>query len=278
MIIDIDDSQDTIEVGAPLQDATRDELHRAVLSTPVDWFNVTRLANGQSIPKLGGPSPVKAQLTVQNWSLLHFAAWEQRPEYAGLLVARGASRMARDYRGCTPLHAAAGVLFEEESAPGSPTWGECNQKRLYDLLTDGGRILDVKTDDGRTPLHLAVASGNEFATRYLLEHGHTANPQDFRGETPLFYLVQFEPSNWRTMAKLLFQYGADIFVEDNRARVALDEALYVSNWDMLRVLLEKVRQGAKEFADGAFTQLETSHPTNGAYADDENNTWQQNRN
>lgn len=224
-------------------------LQQAVLNPKVDWITVCTLVNDWISAKDAGESPVTGELTVQKWTLLHFAAWEQKSEYVALLIARGAKRLARDYRGCTPLHAAAGVLFEEQMVPNMPCWTASRQRELYDLLSDGGRMTDVRADDGRSPLHLAVACGNHFATQYLLEHGHPPNAQDARGETPLFYLVQFEPCNWRLLAKLLFQYGADVFVENNRSRVALDEALDVSSWDMLRVLLAEVREGAEFFEE-----------------------------
>lgn len=46
-------------------------------------------------------------------------------------------------------------------------------------------LLDVANDDGHTPLHLAVMSGNAVVTRMLVHAGLSLGARDRKGETPL---------------------------------------------------------------------------------------------
>lgn len=46
-------------------------------------------------------------------------------------------------------------------------------------------LLDVANDDGHTPLHLAVMSGNAVVTRMLVRAGLSLAARDRIGETPL---------------------------------------------------------------------------------------------
>lgn len=46
-------------------------------------------------------------------------------------------------------------------------------------------LLDVPNDDGHTPLHLAVMSGNAVVTRMLVHAGLSLGARDRCGETPL---------------------------------------------------------------------------------------------
>lgn len=77
------------------------DLLAALLANPTSWLPVLRAV--QSDPTLAAQSLPR----VRAWSILHFAAWDAKPAYAALLLARGANPSARDAHGNTPLHVAA---------------------------------------------------------------------------------------------------------------------------------------------------------------------------
>lgn len=53
------------------------------------------------------------------------------------------------------------------------------------LIGDGTDV-NVRYDDGETPLHLAVNKGNAELALVLIEHGADLNAVNKQGETPLF--------------------------------------------------------------------------------------------
>ncbi|MCE5317683.1 MAG: ankyrin repeat domain-containing protein, partial [Parachlamydia sp.] len=66
---------------------------------------------------------------------------------------------------------------------------------------------DQPDNNGTTPLHLAVQTGQTQALLYLLHAGATVDAKDNLGHTPLWYATVEKPE--LTLARLLVQAGAD---------------------------------------------------------------------
>ncbi|CAG8424739.1 unnamed protein product [Penicillium salamii] len=70
----------------------------------------------------------------------------------------------------------------------------------------GGNPLDVDEELGRSPLHLAARSGNEFCIRRILAAGYPANPRNEEMEDPV--ILAAKAGHTETL-RLLLENGAD---------------------------------------------------------------------
>jgi ankyrin repeat protein len=99
------------------------------------------------------------------------------------LLARGADIAARDLDGLGVLHRAA-ILHLDEATDG----------RMAAFLRAGADVNATATMRGRgggyTPLHLAVEEGHLSQVRCLLRHGADKNAQTDDGSTPLMIAVR----------------------------------------------------------------------------------------
>jgi ankyrin repeat protein len=76
---------------------------------------------------------------------------------------------------------------------------------LIEVGIDRKVELDVRDNEGKTPFHLAVASGNINIVRLLIENGVELNVKDKKGKTPLFYAKELK---LQPMIELLVESGA----------------------------------------------------------------------
>ncbi len=114
------------------------------------------------------------------------------------------------------------ALLQNGASPNSPLGDEPHWKPLeaaIEELQTGGSIEIVKRlieyganvnewdiNHSLMPVHCAVFSLNEEATRLLLENGADPNCVSDEGETPLMYAVECDEMN---IVKLLIQHGAN---------------------------------------------------------------------
>ncbi|KAF2966195.1 hypothetical protein GQX73_g7397 [Xylaria multiplex] len=102
---------------------------------------------------------------------LHLAIIKN-PDIASLLLQYGASPTIQDDQKQTPLHHACrlgdtGIVIQLVKAPKM-----------------GGSV-DVRDDNGNTPLSIAAACGNRTLVSFLLDRGASASTEDGDGETPI---------------------------------------------------------------------------------------------
>ena len=131
--------------------------------------------------------------TAFNRTPLHVACGRAQHEMAKALLRRGASRMARDSIGWTPLHVAA------------------LEGHLRCVIVLVGRADNIKMTPaevnvadavGATPLHYAAEMGLEKICGLLLEAGARMDAKTKAGHTPLMVAQQFQPNNAALLALL----------------------------------------------------------------------------
>ncbi|KAL8402586.1 hypothetical protein RB596_009090 [Gaeumannomyces avenae] len=130
---------------------------------------------------------------------------------------------------------------------------ENGHEAVVRLLLDRGADKDAKVGDGRTPLHWAAAGGHEAVARLLVEAGADKEAKDgrFGGRTPLHRAAA---GGHEAVARLLVEAGADKEAKDEdrffSGRTPLHCAAEGGHEAVARLLVEA---GAdKEAKDGRF--------------------------
>jgi len=110
--------------------------------------------------------------------------------------------------------------------------------------------VNIRGDEGLTPLHSAAFHGQVDVVRFLLDHSADVNSQTDHGWTALHYLgvtlgfIQGPnvPQKLANVAQLLLEHGADINARNHRGWTPLHVAAFHANVTVARMLLE---HGAK---------------------------------
>lgn len=120
--------------------------------------------------------------------------------------------------------------------------GKNNQSVDYiiSFLVEHGANIDLKDNNGNTPLFYAIEAGNYQATRTLVNLRANVNVRNNKGRSPMFKAVAFitaGPENTSNMdfVRLLFQAGAGLQVKDNEGKNLLHASL---NPETTRWLIE----------------------------------------
>ncbi len=167
---------------------------------------------------------------------MHGAASNGSDHVIPLLLAAGAKIDTADRDGRTPLSWSAERGKEKASAvlldQGADTTGRDSGAVLYAVQTNSletlrrllqqGATLDVTTDDGQTPLHVAAfyraTCGSSDTLKFLLERGASVNARTNNGLTPLHQAARGgSPEAFR----LLLDHGADSTLKDSAGKTAV---------------------------------------------------------
>lgn len=116
-------------------------------------------------------------------------------------------------------------------------------RRLEELtkLLAGGRTVDVRDREGRTPLFYAVTNGDEEIAAVLVQHGADVNSQDLYGETSLHFAAREDRPS---LAEFLLANGARVDTQDIEGNTPLNRCALDSHGNG-RVAKLLVDSGAK---------------------------------
>lgn len=116
-----------------------------------------------------------------------------------LLLEKGANSSSKNKKDCeTPLHAAA-------------RWNRVDA--LIGLLNSGQCSIDIRDDQGMTPLHKAVKAGSVRCVNILINRGASINATTKLGDTPLHLACQY--GRPKCMRLLIGVRGCDLNAENN---------------------------------------------------------------
>lgn len=185
---------------------------------------------------------------------LHWAVSGDHREIVAILLQAGA-KSCSDESGWTPFHIACAVgdldivkrLWESHELPdpdvatnnGTTPLHLAVSKRhtgvVQFLLEECGASTNVRDSRGQLPLHRAAAGNLGSLVALLCEHGSPVDKQDSAGWTPLFHALA--EGHTELAIVLVKTYGADYTIENNQGECATDVAL---NDEVKRYFLRNV--------------------------------------
>lgn len=90
------------------------------------------------------------------------------------------------------------------------------------FLIEHNTDVNVKDNNGFTPLHAVAIYGPESVAKLLIEYGANVSATDYRRCTPLHWTAQHSHRPYATnIAKLLIAHGADVNAKDNHNNTPL---------------------------------------------------------
>ncbi|XP_050440490.1 ankyrin-3-like [Adelges cooleyi] len=139
-----------------------------------------------------------------------------------LLLEKGANPMVHDFFRWTCLHFA--VYFQFPQRILAMILQNCSKK-----------LIDFKTCNQETALHLAAKRGNEMAAFTLLRAGATVNSLDCRSRTPLLTALHWQNE---MVARFIVHAGANVNRVPGSIQTPLHAAVARNNLSLVQLMLE----------------------------------------
>jgi len=127
-----------------------------------------------------------------------------------------------------------------------------NLVKIKSLIDEDPALLELKTEDGRTPLHVAVMGGHKELVEYLIEEGANIDAQDKDGRTPLLNAIMFKKSD---LARTLIKKGADVKIKCKEGANAIVYTVFFGPEDLIEPILDS-GQDVNEIYQGGATLMQ----------------------
>ena len=103
------------------------------------------------------------------------------------------------------------------------------------MLKNGAQI-EVKNDEGKTALLIAVENGEKDVVKMLLDNNADINTVDNRGDSPLICAVEAENEE---MVEILLDKGADMKIKNYANKTALKLA---ENENIKKMIVDEMKR------------------------------------
>eukprot|EP01118_Nematostelium_gracile_P016645 TRINITY_DN6948_c0_g1_i1.p1 TRINITY_DN6948_c0_g1~~TRINITY_DN6948_c0_g1_i1.p1 ORF type:complete len:499 (+),score=115.77 TRINITY_DN6948_c0_g1_i1:50-1498(+) len=185
---DLEKVKSLLQQGVSLKDIkemnAQTPLHICAYENHLEMLNFFLNLNDESIGKINLESRDKT-----GWTALHRGAAAGYLEVCETLLKAGADPTAINLDRNLPLHYLARRCIETEKKKmkrsSSHVVEESNYARVIKLMLEKGTDINFQNEQGDTPLHQAVSSGNEEGIRILLRHKARTNVRNKNLVTPL---------------------------------------------------------------------------------------------
>lgn len=167
--------------------------------------------------KLGLNFNLKPEFVPSGLSLLETSISNGELEIFRLLLDNGANPNFHGYAGKTPVHLAA----------------ESNDSAFLKALSDFDPVLEIKDNNGDTPLLAAMFARSSKNVFFLIENEVNLNIRNKNGISPIFLAVEW---NREDILKKLVKSGATELGKNTRGKTALDLALEYEDQKLIEIL------------------------------------------
>ena len=124
--------------------------------------------------------------------------------------------------------------------------------KTQNLIAKDPSVLNSKTEDGRTPLHVAVMGGHKKLVEYLIREGANIDALDKEGRTPLLNAIILKKPN---LAHMLIEMGADVKIKSKEGANAIIYAFFFGPEDLIEPILDS-GQNVNERYEGGVTLMQ----------------------
>lgn len=121
-----------------------------------------------------------------------------------------------------------------------------NLAKVKELFLADKSCINTKTDQGQTPLHLAVQTENQSISEFLIGQGAAIDAQDNQGNTPLHTAISLKQIE---SAKFLLSSGADVKIKNAEGIPAIMLAMMIGINELVEPILD-AGQDINESFDG----------------------------
>ena len=156
-------------------------------------------------------------------TLVHYFVQTKNLRGITACIKAGLPISIKDDDGVAPLDLAFEDIDNSESVEIAATLIQGNAEPIetnFSYFQDAvaARNLNLRLDDGQTPLHLSSIYGHKAIASYLLENNANTSVQDSSGATPLHEAVRYGNLD---IAKMLLDAGANINAKDNLGKTPI---------------------------------------------------------
>jgi ankyrin repeat protein/L-ascorbate metabolism protein UlaG (beta-lactamase superfamily) len=124
--------------------------------------------------------------------------------------------------------------------------------KTQSLIAKDPALLNSKTEDGRTPLHVAVMGGHQELMEFLIQEGANIDALDNEERTPLLNAIIFKKPE---LAHILIKRGADVKIKSKEGANAIIYALFFGPEDLIEPILDS-GQDVNERYEGGVTMMQ----------------------
>lgn len=175
------------------------------------------------------------------YTSLHFACCAGSPEIVNILLSKGAKVKNDSIHGLTVLHFAASIstaitLINDQAVVAS---SDDRRSEVVKILLNNGIDVDVKDEDGFTPLHIAALRNNFGFVNILLDNGANIDAEANDGSTALHCSTE---NNSPETLKVLLDRKAKIDAKNKLGHTPLHVAALRGKLEIVNTL---ITEGAK---------------------------------
>ena len=156
-------------------------------------------------------------------TIVHYFVQNKNLRGVNACIKAGLNISVKDDDGKAPLDLAFEDINNTESVEIAATLIQGNAEPIetdFSYFQDAvaARNLNLRLDDGQTPLHLSAIYGHRAIASYLLENNANTAVQDSSGATPLHEAVRYGNLE---IAQMLLDSGANINAKDNLGKTPI---------------------------------------------------------